>query len=69
MDCDVLRDDRRERIKSFVPGGTRAGVACEADLEWLMMDPTIVRAHQHVAGAQKLKGGRMPRAWVGLAEA
>ena len=23
MDCDVLRDDQWERIKSFVPGGTR----------------------------------------------
>jgi transposase len=38
----------------------------EADLEWLMIDSTIVRAHQHAAGARKLKGGRMPRAWAGL---
>ena len=37
----------------------------EADLEWLMIDSTIVRAHQHAAGARKVKGGRMPRAWVG----
>lgn len=38
----------------------------EADLEWLMIDSTIVRAHSQAAGARKEKGGRMPRAWVGL---
>lgn len=41
----------------------------EADLEWLMIDSTIVRAHSQAAGARKEKGGRMPRAWVGLAAA
>jgi transposase len=41
-------------------------LARDADLEWLMIDSTIVRAHQHAAGARKEKGGRMPRAWVGL---
>ena len=44
-------------------------VAQEADLEWLMIDSTIVRAHQHAAGARKDKGGRMPRVWAGLAAA
>jgi transposase len=39
-------------------------LAREADLEWLMIDSTIVRAHQHAAGARKVKGGRMPRAWA-----
>ncbi|MFF0953207.1 IS5 family transposase [Rhizobium leguminosarum] len=113
MDCDALRDDQWERIRSFVPGGTRgkrgprtnnrlfldallwmarsggrwrdlperlgdyrsvkrryyrwiemgvldemlAVLAREADLEWLMIDSTIVRAHQHAAGARKVKGG------------
>jgi transposase len=33
----------------------------EADLEWLMIDSTIVRAHQHAAGARKVKGGGCPR--------
>lgn len=42
-----------------------AVLAREADLEWLMIDSTIVRAHQHAAGARKQKGGRMPKAWVG----
>jgi len=35
-------------------------LAREADLEWLMIDSTIVRAHQHAAGARKLKGGECP---------
>ena len=26
-------------------------VTCEADLEWLMIDSTVVRAHQYAAGA------------------
>lgn len=34
-----------------------AVLAREADLEWLMIDSTIVRAHQHAAGARKEKGG------------
>ncbi|MBY3052369.1 IS5 family transposase [Rhizobium laguerreae] len=113
MECDALRDDQWERIRGFVPGGTRgkrgprtnnrlfldallwmarsggrwrdlperlgdyrsvkrryyrwiemgvldemlAMLAREADLEWLMIDSTIVRAHQHAAGARKVKGG------------
>jgi transposase len=43
-----------------------AALAREADLEWLMIDTTIVRAHQHAAGARKVKGGRMPRVLAGL---
>lgn len=44
-------------------------LAQEADLDWLMLDATIVRAHSQAAGARKVKGGRMPRAWVGHAVA
>lgn len=125
VEVDGLRDDQWERVKGFVPGGTKgkrgprtdnrrfldallwmarsggrwkdlperlgdyrtvkrryydwvargvldqmlADLAREADLEWLMIDSTIVRAHQHAAGARKVKGGRMPRVWVGLAAA
>ncbi len=36
-------------------------LAREADIEWLMIDSTIVRAHQHATGARRAKGGRMPR--------
>ena len=28
----------------------------EADTEWLMIDATVIRAHQHAAGAVKKKG-------------
>jgi transposase len=38
-----------------------AQLSMEADLEWLMIDSTVIRAHQHAAGARKVKGGRMPR--------
>lgn len=41
-------------------------LAQEADMKWLMIDSTIVRAHQHAAGARTSKGGRMPRVWAGL---
>ena len=47
----------------------RTVLARDAELEWLMIDSTIVRAHQHAAGARKVKGGRMPRAWAGRAAA
>ena len=46
-----------------------AALAREADLEWLMIDSTIVRAHQQAAGARRQKGGRMPRALVAPAGA
>lgn len=44
-------------------------LAQDADLEWLMIDSTIVRAHHRAAGARLTKGGRLPRGWAGLAEA
>jgi hypothetical protein len=40
-----------------------AALAREADLEWLMIDSTIVRAHQHAAGARGKKGGGCPGPW------
>ena len=46
-----------------------AALSREADLEWLMIDSTIVRAHQQAAGARRQKGGRMPRALVAPAGA
>jgi transposase len=33
----------------------------DPDLEWLMFDSTVVRAHQHAAGA---KGGKTLRRWA-----
>jgi transposase len=36
----------------------------DADLEWLMLDSTVIRAHQHAAGAPKKKGARKPRVWA-----
>ncbi len=51
-------------IEMGVLDAVLAALAREADLEWLMIDTTIVRAHQHAAGARRQKGGRMPRALV-----
>ena len=45
-------------------GGFLAVLAADADLEWLMIDSTIVRAHQHAAGARRSKGGLMPKGWA-----
>jgi transposase len=59
-----LRDDQWDRIKDLLPGRegwAKSGVwervfqhlAADADNEYAMIDSTIVRAHQHSAGAQK----------------
>ena len=34
----------------------------DADLEWVSVDATVVRAHAQAAGASRAKGGRMPKA-------
>ena len=34
------------------------------DFEWLCIDATVIRAHQHAAGAPLKKGGLKPRASV-----
>ena len=33
----------------------------DGDFEWLCVDATIIRAHQHANGARRQKGGLMPR--------
>jgi transposase len=37
----------------------------DADLEWVMIDSTVVRAHQHAAGQ---KGGKKTNAWDAVEE-
>ena len=34
--------------------------AADPDLEWLILDSTVIRAHQHAAGK---KGGKLRRPW------
>lgn len=36
----------------------------DGDFEWLCVDATAIRAHQHASGARRKKGGLMPRAWA-----
>ena len=61
----ALRPLDRDGVLDAVP----AALVREADLEWLMIDSTIVRAHQHAAGARQQKGRRMPRALAAHAAA
>jgi transposase len=49
-------------IEMGVLDAVLAALTREADLEWLMIDSTIVRAHQQAGGARREKGGRMPKA-------
>jgi transposase len=35
----------------------------DPDLEWFMLDATIIRAHQHAAGAKKKGSSVRPLAW------
>ena len=39
-------------------------VSTELDIKWVSVDATVVRAHQHAAGARREKGGLMPRVWA-----
>jgi|SRR5215218_1456692 len=68
-DHQVVKRRYYRWIERGVLDGFLAALCAEADLEWLMIDTTIVRAHQHAAGARHEKGGRMPRAWVAPAAA
>jgi transposase len=36
----------------------------DPDLEWMILDSTVVRAHQHAAGAEKKKGLTKIRHWA-----
>ena len=41
----------------------------DPDLEWLILDSTIIRAHQHAAGALKKTVVRRPKRWAAAAAA
>src|SRR5207253_4656642 len=41
----------------------------DPDLEWLILDSTIVRAHQHAAGAPKKTAAPRPKRWAAAAAA
>lgn len=44
-----------------VLGDILKALSAEMDLKWVSVDATIVRAHQHAAGAPVKKGGLMPK--------
>lgn len=41
----------------------------DADLEWLILDSTVIRAHQHAAGARKKTAVRRRKPWGAAAAA
>jgi transposase len=42
-----------------------AALVATADMEWLMIDSTVIRAHQHAAGAPKKRGDLMLKGLAG----
>jgi transposase len=44
-------------------------VAAEPDLEWVMLDATVIRAHAQAAGARRKRADRTPRRLAVLAAA
>jgi transposase len=44
-------------------------VAAEPDMEWAMLDATVIRAHAQAAGARQKRGARTPRRLAVLAAA
>jgi transposase len=38
----------------------------DPDLEWLILDSTIIRAHQHAAGAPQKTAVRRPKRWAAV---
>lgn len=61
-DPDAVKRRYYRWIEMGVLDAMFEALAREADMEWLMIDSTIVRAHQHAAGARREKGGLMPKA-------
>ena len=48
-------------VERDVLAGIFRALSAEVDLKWISVDATIIRAHQHAAGAPVKKGGLMPR--------
>lgn len=46
-----------------------AAVSAEPDLEWLMLDATVIRAHPQAAGARRKRGDLKPKALAAPAAA
>lgn len=52
-------------IEMDVLDGILKALATEADLEWLMLDSTVIRAHQQAAGAPRKRGDLMLKGLAG----
>jgi transposase len=63
-DYPVVKRRYYDWVEREVLKGIFKLLSADVDLEWVSVDATVVRAHQHAAGARKEKGGLMPRAWA-----
>jgi transposase len=63
-DYQVVKRRYYDWVEREVLTGIFKLLSADVDLEWVSVDATVVRAHQHAAGARKEKGGLMPRAWA-----
>ena len=56
----------KRRYYDWVERGVLVGLfktlSEDGDLEWLSIDATVIRAHQHASGTRREKGGLMPKA-------
>lgn len=68
-DCRTVKRRYYDWVERGVLMSLFKALSRDGDFEWLCVDATVVRAHQHASGARREKGGLMPRAWAGLAAA
>ena len=68
-DYRIIKRRYYDWIERDVLSGIFNALSFDVDLEWVSVDATVIRAHQHAAGARKEKGGLMPKAWAAPAAA
>ena len=68
-DYQVVKRRYYDWIERGVLASLLEALSDDADFEWVSIDATVVRAHQHAAGARREKGGLMPRGWAARAAA
>jgi transposase len=63
-DYQVVKRRYYDWIERDVLTGIFKALSTELELALVSVDATVVRAHQHAAGARTKKGGLMPRGWA-----
>lgn len=68
-DYQVVKRRYYDWVERDVLTGIFKALSANVDVERVSVDATVVRAHQHAAGARRKKGGLMPRGWAAPAAA